>query len=74
MGLSTGLARPICARSVGLDNTLWGPQLSGRVPLRPEGVTTGEGAPELGSTGIEIGCGRGTRLFPLGVRGANSIG
>lgn len=58
---------------MGLDRTLCGPQLKGRELLKPDGVTTGDDAPELGIVGMAIGCGRGTR-FPLGVRGANNEG
>ena len=46
----------------------------GRDPLRPDGVTTGEEAPEFGITGMAIGCGSCIRPPPLGVRGAKREG
>ena len=69
MGRNTGLARPICAPSVGLDSIPPGPQLTGREPLPSDDGTIGDDAPELGATGMAMGCGSVIRPGPLGVRG-----
>ena len=74
MGRSTGLARPICARSVGLERTPWGPQLTGLEPLPSDDGTIGDDAPELGgATGMAMGCGTEMRPGPVGVRGVKCV-
>ena len=66
MGLRTGLPRPICARSVGLDRALAGPRLK----YEEDGPTMGEEAAELGP-GTGLGMGIERRGAPEGVRGLN---
>lgn len=59
MGRSTGLARPICARKVGLDNTLAEaePKLWRAVQYELEPGTMGDEDPEWMPLGIGMGIG-----------------
>ena len=64
MGRSTGLASPICARSVGLDSTLAVPKLWRADQYELEPGTIGEDEPECTPLGMGIGIGMDSRGAP----------
>ena len=64
MGRSTGLASPICARSVGLDSTLADPKLWRAVQYELEPGTIGELEPECTPGGMGMGIGIERRGAP----------